>query len=95
MARGSEEEKAAEGGMKGKRTPGVSTEAQVGSKRRSLDTGDVLLGIWLEVRIEGDGGVHERTKALQLEIKAKAITKRYKPDMKRALCKFNLLEIRE
>lgn len=52
MARGSEGKKVAEGEMKGKRTQGVSMEAQVGSQRRWLDTGDVLFVIWLEVRKE-------------------------------------------
>lgn len=30
----------------------MSIEGQVGSQRRWLDTGDVLFGIWLEVRKE-------------------------------------------
>lgn len=58
MAWGSEEKKAAEGGMKGKRTQGVSMEAQAGSRRRRLDTGDVLFAVWLEVRKEGAGCTH-------------------------------------
>lgn len=40
MARGSEEEKAAEGEMKGKRTLGVSMEAQVGSRQGAKE------GVW-------------------------------------------------
>lgn len=55
----------------------MSIEGQVGSQRRWLDTGDVLFGIWLEVRKqELARGVHKRTQVLQQEIKAKAITKR-------------------
>lgn len=58
MAWGSEEKKAAEGGMKGKRMQGVSMEAQTGSRRRRFDTRDMLFAVWLEVRKEGAGRSH-------------------------------------
>lgn len=93
MARGSEEEKAAEGGMKGKRTQGVSVEAQVVVGRRRCAVWNLAGGS--ERGASGRRGVHERTEAPCQEIKAKAITKRWKPDLRRALCKFNLLEIRQ
>lgn len=70
MARGSEEEKAAEGGMKGKRTQGVSIEAQavVGHRRCAVwkMTGGSKRGAG------GRHGVHERTEALQQEMKVKS-----------------------